>query len=149
MLGHAGLETGELAVDVNHLARAIDGGDEVNRPDAVVQRQPGEVVAGRTVTHAHIVNLHRRVEADAVAVDASQALHLIEVLLYLLPAHVDGALDRDGRMGRETQMSKALGNRLGHKFLHRGMAIAILRVGVQVIQVGLLGYSVEVKHDGS
>ncbi len=58
VLAHASFEPLELAVDVHHLVRVVHVGDEVDRPDAVIQRQLLEIVAGGTVVLIHIVNLH-------------------------------------------------------------------------------------------
>ena len=62
-----------------------------------------------------------------------QALHLVEVLLYLLTGHIDGALDRNGRMRSKAQMGKAQGYGLGHKLLHGSVTVTKLGVGVEII----------------
>ena len=133
VLSHSCLECRIFTVDIHHFAWIVNGRNEMYRTDAVVQGQRLEIVAGRPVTHAHIVNLHRSIELDAVTISFAQTHHLVKVNRHIVFRHIARTLYRDRGMRRETQMSKALGDSFDHKLLHRCMTIAELRVGVQVI----------------
>ena len=130
---HTHLESLKLAIDIHHITRIVDGRNEMHRTDAIIQRQLLEIFIGRAITLAHLVNFHRRVKVDALAVGLAQARHLIKIGQHVLACHVDRALGRHWRVRCEAQMGKPQGQGLDDKILHRGMSVTELRVGVEVI----------------
>ena len=135
IVGHFTVETVEASVDVDKIA--VLGGYEMDRSDAVIERKFMEIAVRRSPLRSEIVNLHRLPEAGGCrVVFFPQPAHLVEKHRHIGFCHVARRAYRYGRMGRESVMAESALHGLGGKHLHRGLAVAELGVGMEIIKIG-------------
>ena len=142
MVAHLASERIEVPVDVNRLSLEIR--NEMHRTNCIVQRQLPEIRRSRPTGGIDVVYLHAGVEAAAACVLRAHALYIGKKSLHIVGIHVA----RRGKGYRAVRRKAVVFHTARHggpcHSIHIGTAVAILRVAVKVISVGLRYYFSEV-----
>ncbi len=128
--GHVSTETVGAPVDVDHATVAV--GNEVNRTDAEVEGQGGEVFVRWSPLRAEIVYLHACIEFD-LRIAVANASELGEIVIDRLKTHVARRLDGNRRVWRKTVMGETGRNGRAGEVVHRRVSVAKLGMTVECI----------------
>ena len=141
---HLAPETVRAAVNIYHTPDFV--GDEMNRPDSVVERQIPEVWMRRAPVRSEVVDFHRAVEIYLLTVNGSEPFDFRKIFRHDVTGHIAGRINGHRRMRRKTVMPESCLHSSFSEIGHREASVTELGVGMEIISVSARNYRLEINH---
>ena len=141
---HLAPETVRAAVNVYHASCFV--GDEMNRPDSVVERKIPEVGMRRAPVRSEVVDFHRAVEIYLLTVNGPEPFDFRKIFRHEITSHIAGRINGHRRMRRKTIMPESGRHSSFSEIGHGEASVTELGVGVEIIPVSARNYRLEINH---